>query len=491
MKQPNWKVPLVLSATLAILGTFAYWLEYSHKPKKEKSDTALKKPIAFEDDVQIARVYVRGKPLTLNAKCLELAEKKCKPGSLSKWEVELTSQLNSQSKTEKYTGDSENMKSLINAIQNSVATETIDLAEDTPEKRKQLFTEYGLSEELRKSETTPMIEVELEGGKKLNSWFGQEHPIGDKTFVASSVDGKLNEEVVFLISNFFKTHFEHNATYFRDKSIFNFERSNVIEMVGKTPKGSFSGKKVEQAWTLNNMSMSYERVETLLSYISQLKAKDFTNSNSIPAGAKSVASYSFKLKENGKDPTSIELNLFEKTSAAKQAGATGEKSYYLKTSVRPDVLEVESFAYSQLNKSINDFRVVEILNPTLKTTLTVGKLSGTSFKEAFAYELKNGKWEGTPSKDSTPDGSKLQTLLDQISTSSIREFVSPIAAAKKKFEFELGDSKNAKLIQWEFFENAEKWYLKDRLNTRNEWYLLDDSLKTHLPTEPDSWKVKK
>lgn len=479
MKQPNWKIPLVLSATLAVFGIFTYWLEYSHRPKQEKADTAIKQPIHFESDQVIQAFKIQGHPLTVEGKCLNLASKKCTSSNLGEWEVTL---LNTQtSKSDTYKADPENIKSLLSTFQNTVATETISLSDEPAEKKKSLFEEYGLGEVARKSATALSLEIDFENGQKLQSWLGVDHPIGDKTFVASSINGKLNENTVFLISNFFKTNFEHDETYFRDKTIFNFDRTQIEAFQATTPKGKLNAKKADKTWTINNIKASYERTETTLAYLAQIKAKSFTHSPQAPAGSRLLLDFTFQKTE---EPKKLTVQIFEKTTPAKTKGATGEKAYYLKTSARPDVVEVESFAYSRLNLSLTDFRNVELLNETIKTTLTQAKLSGTQLKEAYEFTLKNGKWSGNAKVDSQ----KFSDLLDQLTKSSIKDFVKPFSG-RALFSLTLGDAKNSSFVQWEFFEKSNHYYIKDLAHLQ-EWYELDDAIKTYLPLGSEPWKVK-
>jgi hypothetical protein len=179
MKQPNWKMPLILSLTLAICGTAVYWFEYSRKPKVEREKTTAKKPIPIADeDTQIVSFKVRGSKGVFEGRCLDRATKKCSSKNLGLWTIQ------------GIPADSENIKNFLTSVSGLLSTETIDLTEETAEKRTRMFEDYGLSATKRDEASTPMIEVTLDGGKKLTAWFGIEHPVGDKTFVASAVDGK-------------------------------------------------------------------------------------------------------------------------------------------------------------------------------------------------------------------------------------------------------------------------------------------------------------
>ena len=230
MKQPNWKTPLVLSAALLGIGTFSYWLKYSHTPKKEKAETQTKKPLALPtEDSQVAMVKIKSTRGLIEIKCDSLSVKKCSVTTLGKWTI-----TNPAPKSgDPYVADPTELKNFLSGVTNAVATEVIELKDETPEKRKSLLSEYGLSDEKRTNVETQFIELILADdkgatGKRLTVWFGQEHPLGDKTFVASATDGTVNDQTVFLLSNQFKnSNFGKTVTNFREKSIFTFDRKDV------------------------------------------------------------------------------------------------------------------------------------------------------------------------------------------------------------------------------------------------------------------------
>ena len=88
MKQPNWKLPVILSVTLLGAGNFAYWLKYSHAPKQEKEESLTKKPLAIASaDAQIAMFKIKNIRGLIEVKCESLTEKKCSIGSLGKWTI--------------------------------------------------------------------------------------------------------------------------------------------------------------------------------------------------------------------------------------------------------------------------------------------------------------------------------------------------------------------------------------------------------------------
>lgn len=497
MKQPNWKTPLILSLVLAVGGTLAYWLEYSHKPKKEKSDTALKKPLAIEsEDTNVSKITFRGSKRFIEMVCDEMAQKKCSSKISGAWTLNTDPKLK---------GDSTNIASFLKTLHTMVATETVDLSDETPEKRARIIEEYGLSETKRNEPTTPMIELSLENGKKLTAWFGTEHPVGDKTFVLSAVDGKPNDTTVFLISNYLKTEVDKDLTFFRDKTIFNFNRSDVNTVSAKTRHGSFKAEKTDKKWKLQQAgktydSIDYERFETLLSTISQMNAKDFVAGSSTTAlnKAKSVATYELKTANE-----KIMLELFEKNTPSSAAMPEGHnehdghnhgeapktaenqiKTYLLKTSVRPDIVEVEAIVKNQLDKKVNDYRVTSFLSADTVKATTLLTLTGSKFKNTVQLKLDAGKWvvtEGTLDPK-VFEISKISTLLETLEKTRIREFISPAVKGADHLTLVLANADKAPLFKLQFFKTKNELYLKNPdPQFSNEVFKLDHEMKNGLP----------
>ena len=489
MKQPSWKTPLILSGTLLVVGTFAYWLEYSHKPKKEKLDTAAKKPILLpKDDVQIMAFKIKSAKGLIEGKCDDLAAKKCSIDSKSgSWTLTYPQQLKA---------DDENVRTLLSSVTSQSAPEVIDLSEETEDKRKKLLDEYGLSDQKRTDIAAQFIEVTLEDGKRLTAWFGTEHPLGDKTFVASSTDGNINQKTIFLISNYFKSNFEHDLTYFRDKTAFNFQNGTVESIQGTNTQGKIGLNKVNGAWLIgsppNALAADYERVDQLISTISKLKAKEFATDDAIK-GLKPVLSFSLQYKD-GEKPATASIQLYEKTLGAKKE----QKKYYAKVSSRKEILEVDAVTRSDLDKKVSSFRQSLLISQTEKAMMTKVKIEGAKLKAPLEFTAQAGKWsqQNTASADQFKvDPKKLETLLEQMTFTRAKDFIAPIPQPQSKtdkneFEMTLGDDKNAAKSKYRFFMVKDKAYAQDLNSNRNEARLLEDSMKFALPFDPESWKIK-
>lgn len=469
MKQPNWKVPFILSGTLLALGSFAYWLQYSHKPKSDKAAALTKKPIPIGDE-QITHFKIKSSNGLIEGKCESLAQKTCKPGVIGSWTITYPTNVK---------GDSEAIKEILSNMANIQATETIDLAEETPEKQKRLLGEYGLSDEKRTSLSTQFAEVTLENGKKLAAWFGEEHPLGDKTFVGSSENANLNSKTIFLIANFYKNNlFGKTLTYFRDKTLFAFNRGDVISFEGRTTKGKLVGKLENGAWTINGVPGDYEHIETFLSAVAGAKAKEFVEKSALN-NAKSIVQFKITAKSGDN-----RFEVFEKKN--KGEGFT----YFMKTSYQPEVVEIENLLKNQVDLRNTDLRQTQILLKPYKALATRFKLEGKGFKPAaeFSFDGKDWKYSGQGEK---LNADQAFAVLDQLGTLRAKDIISPAPAKSSELTtISIGDEKNPTRTHFEIYKVKDKIYGIDLNSKANEAYVLDDKFKKSFPFTRELWKMK-
>lgn len=499
MKQPNWKMPLILSTTLAVVGGFTYWLQYSHKPKQEKSDSATKKPLAVADDAQIAAFKIKSKAGLIEGKCDDLAKKNCKVNSSSNWTISYPQNLKA---------DPESVKAFINDAASILATEVIDLSEDTAEKRTQLMDEYGLSADKRTHLDTQFVEFVLEDGKRITAWFGIEHPMGDKTFVAHSENGIVDDKKIFLISNFFKSNFDKTLTHFRDKKLFEFDRANIESFEAKTTASKLSASKADGKWTINGYQGNYEQIETVLSAISQLKAIEFPAA-SVIKGLKPIVSYDLKQKDkHHKLDLYVRVVKLDHPMPSYEEGhdehdghdhgrepnavkTTEVKHFFAVVSDRPDPVEVSAIIRTQIDKSISDLRNGIILATNEKVTTTRVMIEGKDYPTPAVFEFKGGTWNTNTKMDSN----HVPKLLETLSTSAASDFTSvPKAARTQEITITLGDEKSPDHHRFSFFSikagKGESIYAVD-LKQNKEALLLNESIyKNALPFNPDAWKMK-
>jgi len=467
MKQPNWKPTLILSATVFVLGSFTYWLQFSHKPKKDRVDAQSKKPLNFTaESTQIAAFKIKSSSGLIEGKCESLSKQTCKVGSTADWSITYPEALK---------GDGDTIRDYLNNASGMSSTETISLSEETPEKRASILEEYGLSDGKRTSLNTQFIELTLEGGKKVTAWFGENHPIGDKIFVASSEDGKINTDTIFLVANFYRnTLFEKTLSHFRDKTIFNFDRAEVDQFEAKLPSGKLTGKLTEGLWQINGMESDYDRVETLLSSIAQAKAKEFPSESELK-GSKTFLNYTLHLKNGSR----IQFELLSKAS-----------KLYLRS---PDLklpYEVESNFVVQSNKKLNELRRNLLLTQGEKIGITRMRLEGGSYSSPAEFSYEGKAWI-QKDKGTSLDVTRVQPLLDKMASDHSPEIVSPAPPQKgDSLRIILGDEKNPSKFRYLIYEVQGKSYARNLDNRANEAFLSAESIKNTFPIKADSWKVK-
>src|SRR4051812_16089431 len=87
MQTLNWNKQAILAASLLVLGTTAYWLEFKHKPDQESKEEQNKKLFNLKD-IQVKNVQIHdGLGHTFEIRCSDATSTLCKPGENSKWEL--------------------------------------------------------------------------------------------------------------------------------------------------------------------------------------------------------------------------------------------------------------------------------------------------------------------------------------------------------------------------------------------------------------------
>jgi hypothetical protein len=526
MKQPNWRVPLVLAAVLAGSGSFAYWLQYSHKPKKEKSESATKKPMLVEENEQIVSFKLKGTHGLIEGRCDELAQKRCTIQAKGNWTMVYPVPVK---------GDAQTIHEFLGAISDSTAPETIDLSDETPEKRKALLKEYGLSEEERAKPESEYVEFNLEGGKKKAIWIGVDHPVGDKTFVAASDSGTINDKTIYLVSNYFKTNLDYNLTHFRDKTMFTFDPTKITAVNGKTSYNPLDLKKENGRWVVNGMPADDAKVEAMIASFPKAVAKDFPADDDIKGMKPSVTldlhegaekTYTVTLydrsipipgKKNKAGKDEIDHRYFLRTevkgdgllvakasaSPAASAAPSGTPNNIV-DSKKGGLFEIDGLLPAQMNRKLNELRRHEVFSQTEKVTATRVRVEGPSFKNALNFEYEKGKWvqkfstpTPDPKKDLVVDADKVAALLETLTNAKIYDFVSPksvpVSMMNDQVRLSIGDEKNPEKFHFIFYISGQKPYAQnlnsasDKLSQK-EAYLMDNIVQNALPFKVESWK---
>jgi hypothetical protein len=501
MSQVSWKKPLALAATLFVLGSAAYWLEYSHKPKKEEATEASKKPFALKD-AAVASIRVVDGARVFAFRCADAGDASmCGPGDNSKWEL---------TEPVKARADDSNVNSLLSAMNNLTATEVIDLSVETAEKRGALMREYRLDTPVRSAPGARRLELTL-GGKDGGSRvlvLGETHPIGDNIFaVAGATAGGADENRVYMVPSFFKSNFDHDLDYWRDKKLFTVAAHQVTSFRLEGPKGRMEGSRRDGEWhlkpldTKEELAGDIENIDNLLSAATFLNAKKFVAERKDDPAAKSALKGASKLLTlalgvEAPAPAASPAPGASPAPAAKAAAPTvitllqkkGGGPLYATVSTNDPLYELEPSAKERIDKSVKDLRLSKLVTSmerfTAKRLEFAGKPMGA---EPLQLANEDSKWVLLPKKDEA-EAKKVQDLLDKISGNRIKDFLTGAkipTGEQGGLRLTLGDEKNEKKRQLVFWKSGELLYARDLGSSRKEAFQVDTAIKDALPWQRD------
>jgi len=491
MTQVNWTRQLGLAILLVVLATGAFWLEFKHRPKQEEKEELSKKIFQLKD-TPVQSIALANGAQSISMTCSDFATKLCKAGDHSKWELTEPTKLRA---------DDSNANSLLSALNQLNSSETIDLKNETPEKRSALLKEYGLDSTARK--TAARVKIVTASGPSV-LYLGAPHPIGENLFSLEELGGKVDESRVYLIPSYFKANLDHDVTYWRDKKVLTLGAHEVesFKIEGSKAKNLSATRKVGQ-WALRSevgeLPGDTETIDSLLSTLTYLSAKSFPSDSKTDAKATSLlkgipAVLKITLqKEKGsakEAPAPDVLTFFRKKS-----NAPSEKVYVTVSSLDP-LFELEPNTIDRLDKSAKDLRLTKLLTSSDK--FSVQRLEfegGTAQAKPWNLVRSEGKWLRSEDK-SEVSAEKVSSLLEKLSGKRIQDFLTASkipSGDKNELKLNIQDNKNAVIRNLIFWKDAGKLYAKDQQSKRNEAYLLDDTLMDALPWEPNLFQkeVKK
>ncbi|MGZ3696663.1 MAG: DUF4340 domain-containing protein [Bdellovibrionota bacterium] len=485
--QVSWKKQLILAALLFVLGMTAYWLEYKHKPQKESAEEASKKIFALKD-TQVQELQITDGTRNFLFECADIGAKLCKPGDNSKWML---------SEPRKTKADDSNVNSLLSTLNNLAVTDSIDLKDEEPAKRQALLKEYGLDAGVRSAFGTKRVFVASPGGG-TELYLGLTHPIGESTFaVAEHVpagqkpSGKVDETKVYLVPNFFKSNFDHDLTYWRDKKLFALGAHEVESFKLDSPRTHVSGDRKDGEWTLHvkgeDLPGDIENIDNLLTGLTYLTAKQFAAEDKaqekkdakVLRGTKTLLTMTIQ-REKGtakEAPAPETLILYGKGDPKKLT------KLYATLSTTDPIYEIEPYNKDRLDKELKDLRLSKLI--TSMERFGAKKLVFEIAGHTTRLLNKDGKWTLEGEKGEL-DTDKIQGTLDKLSGNRIKDFLSGAAipaGEKDGLKFTLGDEKNDAKRELLFWKAQGKLYAKDLLSKRNEAFLVDEALKDALPWE--------
>ncbi len=491
----KWGKTLGLAASLLVLGSFAYWFEFSHKPKKEKSEEQAKKVLQLGEQSVDTLSLIDSKN-TFVFQCAESDQKLCKTNSTPKWKVLKPANLEA---------DSTNVNSLLSAITNATPKDTVDLDEETPDKRVKLLKDYELDEQTRKS--ARRVEIKLHDGKLLAVYLGSTHPIGDSIFSIAGEADKIDDKQVkkvSLLNAFLKTNWEKDLTYWRNKKLFETSTHEIQGFSLKSEKGTVAGNKKDGTWTISGTSANLkgtglsgdaEAIETILTAVTHINAKTFVSEDKASAESKAALkpaklTTEFTFTPTAKAPKAeepIRLAFYE--IKAKASPHSTEKLYLAVENQSP-LYEIEKNSADKLKKSLAELRQAKLITSTERFSTKKIEISGGDLGNGkILLENKDGKW----TQKDLPieiDSNKVSALLDKLSGNRIKEFYSEgqIPKGKEKgLHVTISDEKDQKKKHLIFWKTSTLTAI-DETSARKEAFSVDSTIQDALPSKLEFFK---
>jgi hypothetical protein len=496
-----------------VLGGFAYWLEYKHKPETEQAEEGSKKVFALKDK-QIESLRLSNGTKTFEWQCQDLQAKTCKPGDNSKWKLSEPLQVRA---------DDSNVNSLVSAITGLAPSETIDLKDETADKRASLLKEYGLSPDLLQGPTVRRVDIKSSAGETV-LYLGATNPINDNIFAVveqvpagQKPSGKADDSKVLQIPSYFKSNFDHDLTYWRDKKVMSLVASEVQSFdIHSKKNGAIHGERKGNAWIISSGNKSVEgdpeMVDGLLNGAAYLTAKSFVSDSKEDAKAKAtlkgipeLVSVTFKAQ------APVTLTLYSNRKASKndakpkpqahdheheeelgRQGVTSDSTpVYATVSNMDPLYELQTNSPKQFDKELKDLRLSKLITSLDRFSIKKIELSGKPMGDKpLTLITKDTKWVDASSQAEV-NGDKVQTFLDKISGNRIKDF---IAAAKAPageqdgLKVVLGDDQSPTKHQFVFWKNDGKLYARDLSSAQKEAFVVDSTVTDGLPWDRNFFK---
>ncbi|MBI2711774.1 MAG: DUF4340 domain-containing protein, partial [Bdellovibrio sp.] len=402
-----------------------------------------------------------------------------------------------------------------------MTTESFDLTSETPEKQQELLKEYGLDASKRK--VSRRVEVSTGSGKQT-LYLGEVHPVGGSQFALlekTGADGKtvLDETKVLLIPGHFKSAFDHDFTYWRNKKIFSMSAHEVTRFDLQGSYGPIHGKRVNGIWTLDaegekDLPGDIEAIDSLLTGSTYLVARKFISENKNDPKAKAALqgfSHVVDLrltrekvetpKGESKTPhvevASVQLTLYKKEKKGPKPTDPITSTVYATVSNLDPLFELDSYSKERVNKSLKELRLTKLISSMDRFGAKKVEFSGAALGgKSLILENSGGKWKLPHIKtDLAPEkiSEKLQDTLERLSGNRIQEFFKgrdiPVGE-ENGLTFTLHGEKDAVQRQLLFWKKNNRLFGKDLLHRRDEAFLVDNSITDALPWSPDYFSKK-
>jgi hypothetical protein len=262
-----------------------------------------------------------------------------------------------------------------------------------------------------KDKTFPGVEV------------GRNAPIGYSVYIKTT-----DNPAVMLTSGAFGPGTKRTVSDLRDHSLLSFKPIDVTKLTVKQDDNPpVEVVRDHGVWKIANgeYDADPERVNTLLSSLSNARIDDFTADNPT-----NVTQY-------GLDKPALKVSVFTEPAKSYQTLEFGKKAgasddYYARRSDKPNVYTIHSYVFADADKGLNDLRDRTVLafNPDQVEQVKVVTGGGHSFTMS---KTADGKWSETDGGKSEADPPKVLQFIDRMRGLKAETIVQDSSANLDKF----------------------------------------------------------
>ncbi|MBN23174.1 MAG: hypothetical protein CL678_17950 [Bdellovibrionaceae bacterium] len=475
MENVSWKNLLILALALVFFSSFAYWYGNVKKNEDEKQLQNSEKIFLLENE-NISSIELKGPSETYVFECIKKEGNICSPGNHAEWQL---------TKPFSVSADRSNINNLVSTLSHLKQAGIIDLSKDSPKKKKTLLKDYGLDP----ISQTQSISIELNNKTNLTLLLGKRSVIGNNVLAIKEINQKLKTNIVYQVPAHVLSHLSHKLSHWRDKKIFSINSHEILAFEVQGSKKPFSGKLNENQWILTQGKEQWpgdlENVDSLLTALSYLKAKDFFDFKKDHPKAKQrikqskkVLTFKIKIKKQ-KTKEDITLEVFEYKPDSKI------KKIYARHSGADPLFEINPDDLSRLDASLLSLRQTKFI-----TSMERFGSKNIEFKypdkNKITLQKEENLWKITGESKAVVQ-EKVNQLLSELSGKRIQKFLTEKETPKgqKNGIYVTLREEGKEKRKFLFWKVGKEIYAKDLLSTRKESFVLDSVLSKSFPWEKD------
>lgn len=480
-KRPQYSSQLILAVVLLLGSSFAYWYEYSKKPKDDAANEEASKPLNLKG-IAISTIRLENQERKLTLACLDLDKGLCKPGDNSHWALKEPIQ---------FKADDSTVSALVSTLNNLKPETTIDLSTDTPEKRRALLEEYRLSNTAHERKDAKSVTITAQDGSTYVLHLGVKHPIQAGSFALVVRKGVPEESKIYVIPPHQITSIDQPIPSFRNKQMLSLAQADVTELEisgGKKSAKPVVAKKDGVNWSVSERGSvsapgDNDSIESLVSGAIFLNANGFSADSKNDPRAKSLLAQSRKA-----------LKLELRTKSGAQALTLYERKYkdgskeaiqvYATVSDLDPLYQVETTALDRLDKGLSDLRITRLIPTMARFDLGWIEIEGKGFTQTIeksdnAWKLKGGDLENA----------RLDALLDRLTSNAIQSTLPKSGkAVDPQVRIAFGPKPADRKFEFTFFRKDGHTYAIDEKSATKETYQLQDSIVGTIPWDENAFK---